>query len=57
MNSRRTFVTLAVIFGISYTGRSDFNVGVEMAFARLSQRDSNENIDSGSVRVALRYYF
>ena len=44
-------------FGISYTGRADFNVGVEMSFARLSQRDSNENIDSGSVRVALRYYF
>jgi hypothetical protein len=44
-------------FGISYTGRSDFNVGVEMSFARLSQRDSSESIDSGQVRVALRYYF
>ena len=43
--------------GISYTGRADFNVGVEMSFAHLSQRDSNEGIDSGSVRVALRYYF
>ena len=44
-------------FGISYTGRDDFNVGVEMSFARLSQRDSNQNIDSGQIRVALRYYF
>ena len=44
-------------FGISYTGRADFNVGVEMSFARLTQRDSSQNIDSGQVRVALRYYF
>jgi len=43
--------------GISYTGRADFNVGVEMSFARLTQRDSSQNIDSGQVRVALRYYF
>lgn len=43
--------------GISYTGRDDFNVGIEIAFARLTQRDSRQNIDSGQVRVALRYYF
>jgi hypothetical protein len=43
--------------GISYTGRDDFNVGVEMSFARLSQRDTSQNIDSAQIRVALRYYF
>ena len=49
--------TWRTFLGVSYTGRDDFNVGVEMSFARLTQRGSSESIDSGQVRVALRYYF
>lgn len=49
--------TTAVAVGITYTGRSDFAIGLEVVFANLEQRQSVENAVGKRAGLAMRYYF
>jgi hypothetical protein len=42
---------------LSYTGRADFNIGLETTLARSNLRDSDDSVDTSLYRFTLRYYF
>jgi hypothetical protein len=43
--------------GIFYTGRKEFSVGVEGIFGRVALAKSDENVDSITINLRLRYFF
>jgi hypothetical protein len=43
--------------GLFYTGRKEFSVGVEGIFGRVDLTQSDENVDSITVNLRLRYFF
>lgn len=44
-------------FGVAYTGRDDFNLGLELSQSSLKQVDVEERISATRVDLNLRYYF
>jgi hypothetical protein len=43
--------------GVFYTGRHDLTLGLETAFLRFDQRDMENRVNSGQIRLVLRYDF
>ena len=42
---------------IAYNGRSDFVVGVDLAFETFESKALDQTLKFGSAGVSLRYYF
>jgi hypothetical protein len=51
-NDQRTFA-----LGVSYTGRDEFAVGIELARSRFALLETEESIKVNAVRAKLQYYF
>jgi hypothetical protein len=49
--------TVAGIIGVSYTGRRDFDFGIEMATSRIKQSDTDDTFTAGLVQFRSTYYF
>ena len=43
--------------GVFYTGRNDLSLGLETSFQRFDQRDFENRVNAGSVKLVLRYDF
>ncbi len=43
--------------GVFYTGRDDLSLGLETSFQRFDQRDFENRVNAGTVRLVLRYDF
>lgn len=43
--------------GVFYTGRNDLTLGLETAFQRSDQRDLENKVNTGQIRLVLRYDF
>jgi hypothetical protein len=43
--------------GVFYTGRDDLSLGIETGFQRFDQRDFENKVNAGSVKLVLRYDF
>jgi len=43
--------------GIYYTGRSEFTVGLDLGWQRISQRGADNVLNLGQARISLRYDF
>lgn len=43
--------------GVFYTGRDDLSLGIETAYQRYQQRDLENNVNAGQVKLVLRYDF
>ena len=44
-------------FGLFYTGRQEFSVGVETLWGRVNLTQTEDNVDSITINLRLRYYF
>jgi hypothetical protein len=47
----------AFIFGIFYTGRDDFSIGLELQNAKLPLKNVDKSIRTGEASINLRYFF
>jgi hypothetical protein len=43
--------------GVFYTGRDDLSLGLETGFQRFDQRDFENRVNAGNIRLVLRYDF